>query len=90
MKNDRFESAKKLSLILSIILGVAFLIVGLAEIFLSLGDEWGKLHLCLFCLEGLLGMSIIFMGFNFSAITTKLSQIEAQLVDEDEKIDDGI
>ena len=83
MKNDQFESMKKLTFLISVLLGVGFLLVGLAQVFLSTGNEAGKLNLCLFALEALLGMAVIFFGFALSAFFKRFAAFEEKLSPEE-------
>ena len=89
MKNDQFESMKKLTFIISVLLGIGFLLVGLAQVFLSIGNEASKLNLCLFALDALLGMSVIFFGFTINSFFKRFSEMEEKLCPEEEHHDEG-
>ena len=90
MKQDRFETIKKYSFVICVLIGAAFLAAGLAQVFLSMENESAKLNLCLFMVDALLGMSIIFIGFIFSGIAQKLQSIEEKLEEEDEHLEEGL
>ena len=78
MKQDRFEVLKKISLIVSLLLGFAFLALGIAQVFLSTGDDMGKLNLCLFALEALLGLTIVFFGYCVNSFFHRFSDFEEE------------
>ena len=89
MKQDQFESMKKYTFIVSLLLGIAFLGLGIAQVFLSIGDEWNKLNLCMFVLEALIGMSVIFFGFSINAFFKRFAEFEEKFPDG-EAHDEGI
>ena len=90
MKIERFVTARKIAFILGILLGLAFLAVGLALVFLSMDDPWAKLNLCLFALAALLGMSVIAFTFILSGICEKLAAIDEKLHEDDTKEEQGL
>ena len=89
MKTDQFESMKKLTFIVSILIGIGFLGVGLVQIFLEMGDANSKLNLCMFCLEALIGMSVIFFGFALNAFFKRYAEFEEKMLPE-EHHDEGL
>ena len=89
MHNDRFSSAVKISFIVSVLLGIAFLLVGLAQVFLSTGDESSKLNLCLFAVDALLGMAVIFFGFCLNAFFRRFYEY-MEKIEEANKTDEGL
>jgi|GEM_PF-4875587 len=90
MKVERFVTARKIAFILGILLGLAFLAVGLALVFLSMEDPWAKLNLCLFAVSALLGMATITFGFILSGICEKLAAMDEKLHEDDAKEEQGL
>lgn len=73
---------KKLTFVVAVMLGIGFLAVGLVQIFVEIGDANNKLNLCLFCLEALIGMSVIFFGFALNSFFKRYAEFEEKMLPE--------
>ena len=83
MRQDQFDSMKKITFIIAVLIGIAFLLVGLMQVFIDTGNDTTKLNLCLFCMCALLGMSVIFFGFALNAYFKRFALLEEKFAEEE-------